>query len=704
MSEKVSFLVHLPTSGALTKLHLYSGIDDVAAVVFFILGLITFLLRGILWDKPDPLHHLWFERRQELSVGFKQQTRKETRDIAKKLDETQTDVVVFWGSQSGTAEAFANRLARDLHIRFRLGALAADLSEFDPESILSIPPAKKAIFILATYGEGDPSDNAMAFWTWAKNLKQDLGELQYAAFGLGDSNYKYYNQVIDVISEALDKGGGHAILPVGRANESKGATEEDFMSWRQKLFSVFRDALGHEEVDPGYEPTIVVSEAESTMKTQTGVPSPQKALKSIQPVPVKLSRDLCPNSPRPCLHIELDLSAHHEMQYKTGDHLAVWPMNPDVEVDRLLNVLGRKDTMNATIVIQILDPSAKAAIPSPSTLYVLFRYYIAICAPVSRDMIQSTIQFAANTDVAKFLTKMVEDKDTYADFLTQQLNLGQLLELAAGPVGWVDLPLSWVLESLPPMYPRLYSISSSSVVQPRQVAITAVVESHQGTQSHAFGVTTNYLLALQKSLTVERQGGPQCHPHGLKYSLDGPDNLLRGGRIFAQIRKSKFRLPQASACPIIMVAAGTGLAAFRGFIQERARLKSLGLDMGQTTLFFGCRKRDEDDIYREEFEDHAQVLGDTFERVTAFSRQDCKADGSKMYVQDCIAKRSTEICRHLVNTSCCFYICGSARMARGVAKEMGEALKLFNGWDDRQLRGFMEKLRTLRRWQEDVWG
>ncbi|KJZ74270.1 hypothetical protein HIM_06276 [Hirsutella minnesotensis 3608] len=87
-----------------------------------------------------------------------------TRNIAQRLAELKKDIVLFWGSQSGTAESFAKRLARNLPQLFNLTAMSADLSDFDPEAIALIPSSKRAIFILATYGEGDRSDNAAQFW------------------------------------------------------------------------------------------------------------------------------------------------------------------------------------------------------------------------------------------------------------------------------------------------------------------------------------------------------------------------------------------------------------------------------------------------------------------------------------------------------------------------------------------------------------
>jgi NADPH-ferrihemoprotein reductase len=65
------------------------------------------------------------------------------------------------------------------------------------------------------------------------------------------------------------------------------------------------------------------------------------------------------------------------------------------------------------------------------------------------------------------------------------------------------------------------------------------------------------------------------------------------------IRKSQFRLPTKTETPVIMIGPGTGLAPFRGFIQERSLAREEGKTVGDTILYFGCRKRSEDYIYEE---------------------------------------------------------------------------------------------------------
>jgi len=116
------------------------------------------------------------------------------------------------------------------HRRFRLEALVADLSDYDVDTINLIPESKFAIFIMSTYSEGDPSDNYAALWLWLRNdTNASLKNLRYIAFGLGNSNYKYYNKVIEVVTEAFNKMSASLMLPVGKADDAKDATEKDFL-------------------------------------------------------------------------------------------------------------------------------------------------------------------------------------------------------------------------------------------------------------------------------------------------------------------------------------------------------------------------------------------------------------------------------------------------------------------------------------------
>jgi len=580
-----------------------------------------------------------------------------------------------------------------------------------------IPEAKAAIFIVATYGEGDPSDNTAGLWGWVtKHPDISLQNLRYVAFGLGNRNYKHYNRVIDVVTDAFDRARANRLLPVCRADDSTGATQEDFMEWKESLFTLFRNEFGYEEKEMVYEPTIAVVEDDSmiSIDLHCGEPVPQRDISraatsnsEIRALPVLTAKELMTSSTRNCLHIEVDLSLYPEIKYKTGDHLAVWTSNPDKEVDRLLRVLGLEGRKDVPISVNILDASAKLNVPTPTSRHALFRHYLEICAPVSRDTILSLIRFAPTQSAKLFLTTIGKHKHAYAGLLHgTHLNIGRLLEMAVqGNGSWDDLPLSLLIEILSRLNPRYYSISSSSIVQARQATMTAIVSTktfQQNPEEPLLGVATNYLLALERSLNI--RSGAQPHPYKITYTLDGPNEALRGGKIFAHIRRSKFKLPVLSSSPILMVAAGTGIAPFRGFLQERARLKTMGREIGQMILFFGCRRAEEDFLYRPELEELVQAFAGALKIVTAFSRQERTADGEKMYVQDRIEEHSEEVCDFLVRRDATFYICGSADMAREVAKRVGTGLKRTREWDDGRLRTWQEQAKRSNRWQEDVWG
>lgn len=157
--------------------------------------------------------------------------------------------------------------------------MTADLSDYDPETIALIPTTNLAIFILSTFGEGDPSDNAAAFWEWIEKAGVSLSNLHYMAFGLGNKNYKYYNRVVDVVSASLNKLGAKSLMPVGKADDAAGATKEDFMTWRDELFGFFRQELHFEEGTMRYEPTLSVVEGHAIgqIDLHLGKPAEQRS-------------------------------------------------------------------------------------------------------------------------------------------------------------------------------------------------------------------------------------------------------------------------------------------------------------------------------------------------------------------------------------------------------------------------------------------
>jgi NADPH-ferrihemoprotein reductase len=585
------------------------------------------------------------------------------------------------------------------------------MSDYESDSVARISDSKLAIFIMSTFGEGDPSDNVHEFWSWIESKRgQPLSQLRYMAFGLGNSNYKHYNAVIDHVVQRIEKLGAQALALTGRADDVRGETEEHFLEWKENVLAVLKHTFDLEEQDPVYEPAIQVTENTAINKTSInhGVPlevatnrATARTISAIHALQVKSSHELFKTAlDRNCLHMEIDLSSFAGLKYKTGDHLAVWPINPDAEVSKLVRSLDLFNKLQTVVSIESLEGEAKLKVPGLTTISAILNHYLEITAPVSRDTVSALLEFAPNQTAKDCLLSLSKDAKSFSELTHKNyINLGRLLEYADDATGaWSSVPLSFVIEAIPALRPRYYSISSSSVVQPRQVAITAVVSDSpvQGSKDGIPGLATNYLLALNGQL----QSTPCNHPRSMTYALDGPQQLLQNGKIHAHIRRSQFKLPAIASRPVIMVGAGTGVAPFRAFLHERVALLKMGREVGRTLLFFGCRNQRHDFIYDEEIQEAGRVLGSRFSLVTAFSRPE---EGCKAYVQDRVRENADEICDLMTNQDTYFYICGSAAMAREVSDVVGLELCKRQQWDEEQLKSFADRQKRSKRWQQDVW-
>ncbi|CAH0045285.1 unnamed protein product [Clonostachys solani] len=665
---------------------------DIAACLALAIALCFWLRKP--WDLPDPYRHVYYEKPQ-LKNGGGHGRAAETRNIAMKLEESNKDLVVFWGSQSGTAEEFANRLARECYSRFGLDSMSADLSDYDPESLSSIPESKIAIFILSTYGEGDPSDNAAGLLRYLQHKpSQSLANIQYAAFGLGNSNYQHYNRVVDVVATAIDGLGARALMPLTKADDADGNTEEQFLAWKESVLRLLQKKLDLAEREPFYEPKLQVEEDESLdiIDLHSGEPMSRDDSKSSSAVvsaPVSGARDLFQNSSRNCVHLDVDLSAHTTISYKTGDHIAVWPVNPAEEVDILLGQLGLRDRCRIPISIKSLDSTKKIPVPTPTSTEVLLKHYLEISAAVSADTLASILQFAPSPTVRSFLGQYVENRQAYIQLAEENhLTLGRLLRMSAIKGGlsedgaWANVPLSFVVEVLGALRPRLYSISSSSMLAPRKPAITALVVEKP----------------LRNRPAESIPGLASTHLH--KVSVSSRNELLPS--LHVAIRKSKFHPPVATK-DIIMIGAGTGIAPFRAFLLERARLHSMSRPVGRTILFFGCRDPKEDYIYREELEKAVASLPGA-EIVAAFSRTQYPGKTGRGYVQDAVAARGQELSRMIAQQEARVYVCGRAAMSREVAAVLKDALKENADLGIENLAEWWTSWRRMGGFSEDVWG
>jgi NADPH-ferrihemoprotein reductase len=121
-----------------------------------------------------------------------------------------------------------------------------DLEEFDAASHAPAPE-RLAVFFLATYGEGEPTDNSKDFYDWlcaaSADDGLDLSHLRFAVFGLGNKTYEHYNSVGVTVDRRLAELGATRVVALGLGDDDS-SLEDDFAAWRANLLPPFAALAG----------------------------------------------------------------------------------------------------------------------------------------------------------------------------------------------------------------------------------------------------------------------------------------------------------------------------------------------------------------------------------------------------------------------------------------------------------------------------
>ena len=213
---------------------------DLIVLVLLLLGSIAYFTKGTYWGIPKDPYATSYANGSAAKSG-------KTRNILEKMDESGKNCVVFYGSQTGTAEDYASRLAKEGSSKYGLKTMVADLEEFDYENLDQFPEDKVAFFVLATYGEGEPTDNAVEFYEFITSEgpafsessdETPLSKLQYVTFGLGNNTYEHYNAMVRRVDAALTKLGAQRIGTAGEGDDGAGTMEEDFLAWKEPMWAI----------------------------------------------------------------------------------------------------------------------------------------------------------------------------------------------------------------------------------------------------------------------------------------------------------------------------------------------------------------------------------------------------------------------------------------------------------------------------------
>lgn len=586
---------------------------------------------------------------------------------------------------------------------------------------------RHAIFLQATYGDGEPTDGAAAFCKWAAECGagggRPLADLTVAVFGLGNRQYEHFNAAAKKLDASLAAAGATRMCDLGLGDDD-GSLEDDFECWRNKQLwpgleraapsilgssqdaaqrRASEDAAGahvHEAYDVAILPSTpggrLAPTPPATPVAQRGASANGSAYHwdAKHPFTARLAarRELHTGGDRSCVHCELDVSGGGPV-YETGDHVGILAENSPAVVDHVLRLLCQPGEMTFTLSRRRTSLDAQAdggsVLPEPFAgpvrLDAALARFADVLNPPKRSVFAALASIAASHDAgsAAKLSHLASPagKDAYAAYVTQaHRSLVEVLDDFPGVAK--HIPLGTFFACIAPrLAPRYYSISSSSTAYPTTVHVTAaVVRGPTPTGRIHEGVCTTWLARLPLGSAVQ---------------------------VF--IRSSGFRLPKAMPSaggaaqpPVVMIGPGTGVAPFRAFIQERAHRLSAGQTgpLGAATLFFGCRAPDVDFIYRQELESAAQSPALDALHV-AFSRV---SGQPKVYVQHLLASHGDDVYKALVSASGHLYVCGDAKaMAKDVHKALLDLLQTKGRMSVAQAEAYAARMQTEGRYMRDVW-
>jgi cytochrome P450/NADPH-cytochrome P450 reductase len=540
-------------------------------------------------------------------------------------------LTILYGSQAGTCKAYAE----DLQTNAARYGFEADVATLD-SATERVPKDQPVVIIEPSY-EGKPADNAKKFVSWLQTNEtaRPLEGVQYAIFGVGNSDWATFYHLVPKLTDTLfSKMGATKFVDTGFV-DVKSDVLGPWEAWAERMWVALRDTTGTR--------TAVVNE-----KLKAAISPPKFAThlggSDIGYGIVRANKELGGKEVG-LLKKHIDIELPPGLSYRSGDYMVVLPLNNLATVRRVLKRFDLSPDDN----IAITDTSKAFLITEgPISVFDLLMTRVELGTPVSQKQLQSVAD--ATPENRRETIVNLLDNDVYQKtVLPKRYSILDVLEDHPD----CQLPFADYLDMLNPLKPRQYSISSSPI---SNIEFVSVAE--------------KTIQRLTASLTYDVHDEPAWSKadrrfHGVASTylarLDTGDRV----RCFTRSTNINFHLPADPLTPVIMVCAGSGLAPMRGFIQERATIrKARNATLGPAILYFGCRDHEKDFIYKDEL---AQWESDGAVSVRAcFSKEG--PEGCFKYVPDRLWAERDEVAELFHAQGAKILVCGSAsKLAKSTA-------------------------------------
>jgi len=548
-------------------------------------------------------------------------------------------LTIVFGSQTGNARRIAERLA---HAAEAAG-LAVRLLRADAYPTRELRNERHLVIVISTQGDGDPPDDARGLVDFiAGKRAPQLPELHYAVLGLGDSSYPQFCAIGRKLDERLAELGATRWIARGDADLD---IDGIATPWLDAALVAAKESL----------------KPQAPLATVTPL-RPLTATTSAWARDNPFAAELLVNqrisgrgSEKDIRHFELSLEGSG-LHYEPGDALGVWPINPPKLVDAVLAALDLDGE-------RVVNHDGQGL---PLRQWLGEKRELT---RLSRPFVASHATHARNDALDRLLAP--DNADAFARLLAAN----QVIDLLrAYPGTWSGEEL---VAALRPLAPRLYSLASS--------------QKEVGDEAHLTAAHVEYDVDGIASDDSRRWGAAS---HFLARAVEG-EKLP----VFIE-RNERFRLPKDASRDIIMIGPGTGVAPFRGFVQER---KAIGAN-GRNWLFFGNQHARSDFLYQLEWQD-ALKRGKLHRLDLAFSRDGLREAGSalgKTYVQHRLLERGAEVHAWIENGAH-LYVCGAIAMGKDVHAAMIDIIAGHGGKSIDDAGDYLNELQAQGRYARDVY-
>ncbi|XP_024301210.1 nitric oxide synthase, inducible isoform X1 [Oncorhynchus tshawytscha] len=656
--------------------------------------MVNYILSPFFYYQPDPwMTHVWRNgemclKKQQISFKAVARAALFSSTLMSRVLAKRVRCTVLYATETGKSQTLAQRLNSMLNGAFNSRLLCMEdynFSDMEQESLL--------IVVASTFGNGDSPGNGESFKKQLFSLQYLRNKLRYCVFGLGSKMYPQFCAFAHAVDAKLEELGAERVTPTGEGDELNGQ-EEAFSAW---ALTALKDAYKEFNIQgqlilqlPGAER---FCEAWDPLRHRVAVEScPQDRITALSAIhsktvfPMKLKRKhnlQSPHSSRSTILVELERERSAEvMNFAPGDHVGVFPGNLPQLVAGILKFLPHMPPTNQCLRLEYRSDTCRddeknwqtvGRIPA-CPLSQALTYFLDVTTPPSQNLLHKLSQLAKQEGHRQRLLTLAKDSQEYTTWKMFRVpNFLEVLEEFPS----LEPSAAFLLSQLPLLKPRLYSISSSPQLHPNELHLTLTVLNYhtqdgQGPLHH--GVCSTWLDTIKKGDLVP------C----FIYSSGG------------------FHLPAEPSTPVILVGAGSGIAPFRSFWQQRLHdMKHPEFSESPMSLVFGCQSSETDHLYKEEtLEMRRQGV---LKSVTnAYSRQ---PGLPKVYVQDVLRERmAEEVLSVLHQKEGHFYVCGGVNMAQGVTLAVQEILSSQLGITLTQAGEYLTQLKIQKRYHEDIFG